>query len=676
MLIFHLHTQLSNVPMIDSTTNYESYIKKAKEFGMKSICFTEHGNIYQHVKKRKFCEKKEINIKYIHGCEVYLTKSFDEKVQDNMHTILIAKNLEGFHELNKLVSLSNDPDHFYYRPRLSFEEFVNISPNIITTSACLASPLNRLQEDDPWIDKLVNRYDFLEVQYHNIPDQLEYNERLFGYAEKYNKRLVAGTDTHSLDKYEAECRYILKKAKKSTYGDEDKFDLTFKNREQVKEMFEIQGSLSAEQIEEALDSTDIIDDMVEKYELDKSFKYPNDLYEDVHKEFKDRIDKGFAEKLATGVIDKKYENAYRKRIEEEYRAYKKMGMEGFMSFMSELMTWCWDNNIPTGPARGSCAGSLIAYIINITDLDAIKWKTVFSRFVNEDRISLGDIDVDFDPEDKTRVYNYIIERYGVGKTCYIATFPTIKELGAIQEICRGLEIPYGDVEAIKNLYKEDPEEAKSTYPNVFYYFEGLMGTIISRGKHPAGIVGSPVDLHSAIGVQYIKDKDTGENCIVSQIDMKEIDGLNFVKYDILSLKNVGIIKETCQLAGIPYPKSHTVDWEDKKVWKSLFDSPVGIFQFESKFGFESLKKFKAKSVEDMTLVTACIRPSGESYRDMVFDHKKNQENPTKEIDSLLEDSLGYLVYQEQQIAFLQEMCGFTGGQADTIRRAIGKFLAV
>ena len=312
---YHLHSELS---LLDSCTNFKSYIHKAKDLGQTSICFTEHGNIYNWIEKKMYCEstqykvessklteslfveEKELNkckekyddikitelkpIKYIHGVECYLTEKLYEypevpdewfeaqlgrdvkevqeeygeileegkkKIRDNYHTILIAKNYAGLQEINTLIDLSTQEDHFYYKPRLTFEEFKNISSNVIKISACLASPLNKLRDEG-----LIQYYDYLEVQPHvHSEEQKEYNQWLYQMSLKYNKPLIAGTDTHSLNKYKAECRSILQRAKHITFTNEDEFDLTYKSYDELVNMFEQQDSLPKNVYLEAIENT-------------------------------------------------------------------------------------------------------------------------------------------------------------------------------------------------------------------------------------------------------------------------------------------------------------------------------------------------------------------------------------------------------------------------------------
>lgn len=222
------------------------------------------------------------------------------------------------------------------------------------------------------------------------------------------------------------------------------------------------------------------------------------------------------------------------------------------------------------------------------------------------------------------------------------------------------------VSKIKDMYEHEPDKAKEKYKELFYYFDGLVGTRISQSVHPAGMVISPISLSQHYGT-FLKD---GEWCLL--LDMDEVhDGCGLAKYDFLVLKTVQVLRDACELAGIPYPKSHEINWNDEAVWEDMRKNQTSIFQFESGFAAESFKKFKTDSIEDMSLVTACIRPSGTSYRDALLGRKLHS-NPSTLIDNLLKNNNGYLVYQEDIIAFLQQVCGLSGSYADTVRRGIAR----
>lgn len=641
-LCYHLHTEDS---LLDSCTNHKLYTDKAVEYGMSAICYTEHGNIFNWIEKKMYANSK--GLKFLLGCEVYLTKTLDPEnlIRDNYHTILIAKNEEGRNELRTLIDKSTQKDHFYYKPRLSFDEFLSISDNIIKISACLMSPLNKFEiktiEDEEMYMKLLKHYDFLEIQPHiNSDEQKEYNKKLWEFSKTFNIPLIAATDTHSLDSYKAECRSILKKAKNIVYEDEDSFDLTFHSYDELVSMFKEQNSLPMDVILEAIENTNKVADMCDDTDLDTSFKYPI-ISDDENKTLRERIKRMYQEKVEKGIIED--DPRYLEMAETELKVFEKIGMIGFMLFMSELTCWCWDNNIPVGFCRGSVGGSMVAYLTDIIDVNPLKWDTVFSRFANESRKEIGDIDIDISPDQRELVYKHIIEEYGQDKTAYVLAMTTVADLGTIDEIGRALNYPLDKVAKIKEEFKQDEEKTRKKYKDLFYYFDGIVGTTVAQSVHPAGIIVSPISLYDNYGTFWSRD-----NKRIMCINMEEIHEVSLVKYDLLGLKNIQIIRECCELAGISYPKSYEINWEDEEVWKHITDSPVGIFQFEGAYAFDCLKRFGCRKVNDLSLVNAALRPSGASYRDRLLDHKINK-NPSELIDKLLEDNNGYLCIEENQM---------------------------
>ena len=717
-VVYHLHTEQS---LLDSCTNYRDYVDKAKELGQKAIAFTEHGNTYCWVEKKMYCDEK--GIKYIHGVECYLTEQLEPKVRDNYHTILLAKNYDGLMEINRLCYIASQPDHFYYKPRLSFDEFLGVSDNVIKISACLASPLNELSKmygemDEERVNKffqLIPHYDYLEIQAHDFEEQKIYNQQLIDWSAQYQIPLIAGTDTHSITQYKAECRTMLQWAKGIDFANEDTFDLTYKSYDELCDMFMEQG-LEPHIFLQAIKNTNIMADSVEDFELDKSFKYPILYGKDDERILIERLREKYKDKVRRGIIDKSKAKEYGEKVKEELAVFHKVGMSGFMLFMSEMISWCWENNIPVGFCRGSVGGSVVAYLADIIDVDPVVWHTMFSRFCNEHRVEVGDIDVDIAPDQRSLVYQYIIDRFGVENTAYILASGTLQSKGAIDDICRALrhrwekehnvyekarrakkeyldsvpkkhrgyaeweydamghgeefwnDCPYTLklADQIKREYEQDPDMTRLNYPEVFYYYDGMLGCVISQSQHPAGIIASPVNLIDNYGGFINADGQ-----VVLPINMEEVHEINLIKYDILGLQNIQIIRDTCNLAGIPYPKSHEINWNDENVWADMITSPVGIFQFESDYAFNCLKNFKPHMINHMSLVNAAIRPSGESYRDRLFNHETNH-NPSEQIDELLKDNNGFLVFQEDVIKFLQDICGLSGSDADNVRRAIGR----
>lgn len=695
----------------------------------------------------------------MHGCEIYLTEKLvhvdprtgeESRVRDNFHTILIARNYAGLQEMNELISRSSQEDHFYYKPRITFDEFLGLSSNVIKISACLASPLNKMSISHPMYERLLRHYDYLEIQAHDHPEQIAYNRHLVDMSMKYRIPLIAGTDTHSLNKYKAECRTIMQLSKHIDFADEDTFDLTYKSYDELVAMFAKQNAIPEKLYLEAIENTNRMADSVEPFELDISFKYPP-LYGDRDREVLHQVlDRNLQSKIDEGAITSDQVQPFKDAIVEECRVFDKIDMSGFMLFMSEMVTWCKENGIPIGFNRGSCGGSRVAYVSNTTDLNPETWHTVFSRFCNEDRKEIGDIDIDVSPSQRDLVYDYIINRFGQERTAFILAIGTIKSKGCIDEICRalsvrwnkehqidekrfrklladlkdeGVKVTFGDARdgngvyffnedgsyilskhlegtpraelvkeftkkysrikaenekifaknpwagkisaTIKKEFEADEDAARQKYPEVFYYYDGLLDVAISQSMHPAGIVASPVTLRDNYGTFISEGKE------ILQIDMECVHEVSLVKYDILGLKNIEIIKDAYELLGKPYPKSHEINWDDEAVWKDMLRSPIGIFQFEGDFAFQMLKQYEPHSIFDMSLITAALRPSGASYRDDLMQHKPHK-NPSPIIDELLADNNGYLIYQEDVIKFLQQICGFSGSDADNTRRAIGR----
>lgn len=411
-VVYHNHSDISNLTAgqkADSVTKFVDYLDLAEKYGMTAYAFSEHGSVMNWVQKKKEIEKR--GMKYIHANEIYLTQHIDKErglIRDNYHYILIAKNYDGVLELNKLTSNSfnRDDGHFYYNPRITFDELKNTSDNIIMTSACLASPLWKLYKQAydhfgvkdksakmeleamlEWMGNNRHRM-FFEIQYHNHPQQIKFNQMLFRLSKELKIPLIAGTDTHALNQEHAEARKIFLKAKGATYGDEDTFDLTFKSYRELVRMFEKQGALPRNVYLEAIHNTNVMADMVEEFELDKTPKYPK-LYDNPIEVFKQQINEGIV-KRGIDKFPAYKKKRYYERIKEELETYIKLDTVDYMLLQKHIIDWCHENGIYQGYGRGSVNGSLIAYILGITEMDSIKHNLNFFRFLNPDRISLPD----------------------------------------------------------------------------------------------------------------------------------------------------------------------------------------------------------------------------------------------------------------------------------------------
>lgn len=693
--VYHLHSDYS---LLDSCSKFSEYVDLAKAQGMTAIASTEHGIPRSWVEKKQLCDAA--GIKFIRGVELYMTASLAEKVRDNYHVVLLAKNEDGFHELNRLIELSTRPDHMYYNNRITFDEFLAVSPNIIKISACIASPLARLDPSDPWFDRLARHYDYYEVQHHNAAEQADYNRRLLQLSRRNGIPLIAGTDTHSSSAYKSECRDIIMDFKGQHYAGEDGFDMTWKTYDELVEAYETQGALPRNVYMEAIENTNVMADSVDDFKLDTSKKYPV-IYgsaEADEKKLAEITAEKLEAKIASGIIPPEQAEAFRRDCPEELDAFHKTGMSGFMLSMAEIISWCRDTGKPIGPCRGSVGGSRVAYVTDIIDLNPVTYNCVFSRFCNVDRTEAPDVDVDCIESDRPAIFAHIIEKFGEKKTARVASYGTIQDLAFIDDCGGGLAIrwerenhpekfkngrldtsgkkksdvfdrknPYHPLklEKIKAEWRTDPDKTKLDHPDLFYYYDGVVGTYISQSVHPAGIIISSEELDDNWGI-FHKD---GERCLL--LSMQECHDVELLKYDMLILKTVQVINDCCKLAGMKYPRMHEINFKDKDVWQDICNDQLGIFQFESDFAADSLAKFKPRSIEEITVMNAALRPSGASYRDeLILRHR--HKNPTPEIDAIMSESLGFLVYQEQTIAFLKDICGQTASYADTVRRAIAK----
>ena len=667
---------------IDSITNFRDYIARAKELGMSAICFTEHGNLFEWIHKKEEVEKA--GMKYIHGIEAYITESLEEKVRDNYHCVLIAKNYDGVLELNQLVSESyNRSDgHFYYMPRILYDDLEKTSDNILISTACLGGILHKGNENIRnrficFLQRNKHRC-FLEIQHHIDNGQKEYNKYLHMLSKEIGVPLITGTDTHALNEEHLEGRSILQKSKTVFFADEESWDLTFKSYDELVSAYEKQNSLPMDVVKEAINNTNVLADMVEEFEIDRTYKYPH-LWENPMKTFQDKIMEGIKKR---GVD--KYPNyqEYIDRIKHELKAYEHNGAIDFMLLMDDIISWCIEKDIRVGYGRGSVNGSVIAWLLGITEMDSIKHNLNFERFMNTERVSLSDIDTDFPPSRIEEVKQYIFSKTGL-YCCDIVTFNTVADKGAIRDVGRALNIPLTEVSAICDSVDNEElyEKSREKYKELFKYVDLIKGTIVSVGSHPCGCVVTPFTITDRFGTFTTSTS----NYPVSQINMKEIDSLNYVKLDLLRLDTIELINDTCKLAGIERLTPDNVDITDVMVWDSIRDDTTQIFQWEGNTGDnyikkllsdENIKRFQEvnENVDRMTLLSignSAIRPAGASYREDLASGVVRKTG-SKPIDDFLSNTFGYLVFQEQIISFLHQYCGFTMGEADIVRRGFAK----
>ena len=679
--VLHLHSDLSNgVTNIDSVTKFDEYILRAKELNMKAIAFTEHGSVFEWVKKKETCEKN--NLKYIHACEFYLTETIEDKIRDNYHICLFAKNFDGVKEINKLLSIANNrkDGHFYFVPRITFDELYNTTDNIIISTACLGGIFKTENKEllKEFISFLIKNKDrcFLELQHHNIDAQRNLNKKLLLLSKKYGIKYIITTDTHALNETHLKGREILQISKNIHFDDEENWDLTFKSYDELVMSMKKQGILTDEEINVGLENTNLLADMIDEFELDKSKKYPK-LFNDSLTELKKRINNGVIKRGINKL--KNYKTEYVPKIYYELETYIHNDAIDFLLLDTTIKEEMRNRGIECGYSRGSVSGSLIAYLLGMTDVDPIKFNLNFERFMNKERVSLADVDTDWSPKEREVVRDYVFNMNGV-YCCDIITFNTIALKGAVKDVARALGYSVDIANSITKEIDANEQLMRNKYPDIFEYVDIVNGSIVSIGTHPCGMVVSPIPLDENMGLCSLSTT----NKPVSMINMKEIDGLNFVKLDILGLDNIEIINETCKLANIERLVPDNII-DDENVWKDIRDNTTFIFQWESDnaqnylkqlFSDETVEKIKEnnkdfKYIDLMSVGNGAIRPAGASYRNELA-KGLYRDNGHESLNEMLAPTLGYLVYQEQIIEFLNKFCGFTMGEADIVRRGFAK----
>ena len=521
-VIYHLHTMLSNgVTNIDSVTNYQDYIDYASSLGMKAIAFSEHGSVFEWLKKKEAVEKA--GMKYIHAEEFYITETLNEKIRDNYHCVLIARNYDGVLELNKLSSKSfnREDGHYYYAPRIAFEELINTSDNIIVCTACLASILasdnEKLKEQFIAFLTLNKHRCFLEIQHHNVEAQKNYNIALWKLSEELDIPLITGTDTHALNEDHLMGRSILQKSKNIHFDNEDGWNLVMMNEDELDHAYEIQNALPQKVYRKAIDNTNVMADMIEEFEMDRSYKYPH-LWENPEQLLKEKINQGILDK---GINQYPNYQEYVDRIYYELEAYKHNEAIDFMLLMEDVISWCKSQGIQTGYGRGSVNGSVIAWIIGITEMDSIKFGLNFERFMNVERVSLSDIDTDFPPSRIDEVKQYVFNHHGL-YCSDIITFNTIADKGAIRDVGRALGIDLDTVGKICDSVDNEEKyaESREKYPELFKYVDLVKGVVVSIGNHPCLLAGEKV--LTSDGYKNIEDVTTNDEVYTHKDRYKKV----------------------------------------------------------------------------------------------------------------------------------------------------------
>ena len=688
-VVYHCHSDLSNgVTNVDSVTKYKEYVDRASELGMKAMAFSEHGSVFEWLHKKDYIESK--GMKYIHACEVYVTTSPEEKIRDNMHCVLIAKNYDGFKELNRMISKSfnRNDNHFYFTPRIYLDELFNTSDNIIITSACIGGIIAKSdgvvrQKILGFMSKHSYRC-YLEIQHHKDQSQCFYNQKLIKYSTTLGIPLIAGTDTHALNLNHVKGRHILQLSKGVKFAGEENWDLTFKSYNELIKAYEEQNSISPEYYITAIENTNKMADMIEPFTLDRNTKYPK-LYDNPLEAYKKAI-------IESCKNNKYIRSRYSQKeivdtIKNELEVYKATKSIDFMMLEVFMRAWEKEHEIECGYGRGSVSGSFVAYLLGITQMDSKKFNLNFFRFMNPSRVTNADIDTDYSKNDRIKVKEFLLkDRMGLDniRTSEIITFNTIALKGAIRDVCRALYSNEKYLQIANTVCENvdiNEEQTRKAYPELFEYVDIVNGTIVSIGSHPSGVLVSDKNIEEDIGMCSLSTSPYP----VSMLNMKELDALMYVKLDILGLDNIGLINDTCKMLGIERYTPDNVDLDDEQVWKSIRDDTTLIFQWESDSAQSYLKRF----MSDKTLEIAkahnknfsyikwfsfgngLIRPGCASFRDDVANGDIIVTG-FKELDEFLAITFGRVTMQEDIMQFLVKFCGYSDAESDTVRRGIAK----
>ncbi len=697
----HLHTDYS---LLDGAITLNKLINFGKNQNLKALAITDHGNIFGAVKF--FQQAQKAGIKPVLGIEAYLTEDVSLKKADNRyyHLILLVENAIGYKNLCKLISFSYQ-EGFYFKPRIDYKILEQYSEGLIATSACLGGHIPGLlmqenyQEAHNRIDWFLKTFGeerfYLEVQPDDQQEQVILNQKLFELSKQRGIPLVAAGDCHYVDKSDREAHEVMLAIQTHhKITDPDRF--TFGDCQAYMRTQDEMLSIFKEH-EDAIWNTGKIADMCNfEFETGKlffpQFEIPKKHTQETY--FTELCKNGLQSLINEDRVDKSILNIYWDRLEEEINLITKMGYIGYFLVVSDFIQWARAQNIPVGPGRGSAAGSLVAWALQITDIDPIKYNLLFERFLNPERVSMPDIDIDFCIEGRDKVINYVKERYGHNKVCQIITFGSMLAKGVIKDVARALGFPFEDSNAItelipdqlkitlKQALQEQPklQELIDTNPNIAKLFDialRLEGITRHASKHAAGIVISPEPISDVLPL-FIPAKSTD---LVTQYAMTELEALGFLKMDFLGLKNLTLIDSAIKL--IKQNHNITINiaklpLDDSKTFELLCKGDTsGVFQLESSGLKDVLRRLQPAVFEDIIAVNALYRPGplGSGMVDDFIERKHGRQEIQylfDELEPILKETYGVIVYQEQVMKIASTIGGYSLGEADILRRAMGK----
>ena len=757
----HVHTQYS---ILDGAAAIKPLIKRAKALGMNAIAITDHGNMYGV--KNFHDTATDAGVKPILGCEVYVVKNRFEKDKDEKagdHLILLAKNLEGYHNLCKMVSYSFT-EGFYYKPRIDKQLLEQYHEGLICCSACLGGEVpqaimhNDMEEAErvvQWFKGVFGDDYYLELQLHPSGDpqkdadvyenQLRVNKALLELAAKFGVKYICSNDVHFILAEDAVAHdHLICLNTGRDLDDPNRMRYTF--QEYLKSPEEMAALFPDHP--EALATTLEIAAKCEDYKLTHAPLMPNfpppedfkidlaELRESFVKKIEDaellaRIgacvsveelerlvahDKELSDRLMVAkqycyLVDLTYKGAHRRygevldekveqRLKYELDTIEWMGFPGYFLIVWDYIRAAREMGVSVGPGRGSAAGSVVAYCLKITNIDPLKYDLLFERFLNPERISLPDVDVDFDEDGRADVLRYCVQKYGQKRVAQIVTFGTMAPKMAIKDVARVQKLALSESDRLSKLvpdkitpdkkhgetpfdfvYKESPELAaerespNQLIRNTLKYAEKLEGSIRQTGVHACGVIIGQDDLEKFAPMAIAKDAELN----VVEFEGKEVESVGLIKMDFLGLRTLSIIKDAVENVKAVHGVDVDIDdipLDDAQTYEVFArGDTTGLFQFESPGMKKHLRNLKPNRFEDLIAMNALYRPGPMEYIPNFIARKHGQEPVTYEIadmEEYLSDTYGITVYQEQVMLLSQKLAGFTGGEADTLRKAMGK----
>ncbi|MCH3907411.1 MAG: DNA polymerase III subunit alpha [Sphaerochaeta sp.] len=697
----HLHDH-SDFSLLDGAAKIDRYVAKAKSYGMRSLALTDHGNMFGALRFYKAC--KEAGINPIIGCEFYcnpadhtfIPEPGDHNHDHRYHLILLAMNEKGYHNLMELNSAAWT-EGFYYKPRIDDKLLEEHNEGLICLSACLAGEIlqnllggqyEEAKRRALWFNSVFDdgRY-YLEMQDHGLEEQKLTNPLLVKLHEETGIPLVCTNDIHYIEKDDAEAQDILLCIGTNSKRDDPNrmrfpsSEFYFKSPEEMKQLFSW--------CPEAIENTNRI---AQRCDIQIHFPGPKLPVFQVPDGFKDTAE--YLRYLANEGLKNRYGTItpqLQQRLDYELDIIIKMDFQGYFLIVMDYIRWAKNHGIPVGPGRGSGAGSLVAYSINITDVDPMKYNLLFERFLNPERVSMPDFDVDFCFERRKEVIQYVTEHYGKNRVAQIATFGTLKAKAVVKDCARVLDIPFDESTRICKLIPDDPKmtlakafaqnpelgqlEAKGgVYATLFSVARKLEGMNRNTSTHAAGVVIGQEPL-----VNYVplyRDPKTGNQA--TQYTMDQIEECGLVKMDFLGLKTLTLIKHTVDLIHKKKPNFdiNAIDDHDPKTFRMLCNGDsTAVFQFESSGMQQILRQAHPDSIEDIVALNALYRPGPMQYIPTFINCKNGKQPihyPDPDLKPVLENTYGVIVYQEQVMKVAQVIAGYSLGQADILRRIMGK----